>query len=333
MSIATPAHFCALTCKKLDPGQSINANALCDLIQLTLHTRKLKSQNFIAYISDNCSYAKKAFKLLQVAHPHLRRIGCLSHIVHLLSKAIFSPSKNVITWPVIDVLVSDTNTLFATRHAALERERQDRFHRAFDNAARPLFWQVTGRWACKLKTLLWLNEHRVQFVLFLNNELEHYNTNLSLELIRDALLLKSTLVQLNLVCQLASPLLTFLRLTQTENAALSAGIFQSYDAFISGIEAANSPEYLGMLINKACNDNLVVLSIEARAASIYGSLPCTGCASEAKHTGRCSGQTTGQSSPSLLHRPFVCLLYVLASLVWNVSSKCSVLFKSHSAKT
>lgn len=75
---------------------------------------------------------------------------------------------------MIDTLVTDTNTLFATRHAALERERQDRFHHAFDNAARPLFWQVTGRWACKLKTLLWLNEHREQFVLFLNNELEHY---------------------------------------------------------------------------------------------------------------------------------------------------------------
>lgn len=56
----------------------------------------------------------------------------------------------------------------------------------------------------------------------------------------------------------------FLRLSQTKNAALSAEVFQSYSAFISGIETANSPEYLGVLINKACNDNLVVLSIETR---------------------------------------------------------------------
>lgn len=264
VAIATPAHFCALSCKKLDPGESINAQSLCDFIRDTLNSHQLKSQNFIAYISDNCSYAKKAFKLLKDVHPNLRRIGCLSHIIHLLSKAIFSPSKGIVTWPAIDQLVSDTNTLFASRHAAAERDRQERFKLAFDVAARPLFWQVSGRWACKLRTLLWLNDHRVAFLRFVNQEIDRFNSNPALVTVRDILTQKLACTQLTLVCQLAQPLRVFLTLTQAENPELTAEIFQKYEAFIFGIEAANSPEYLVQLVNKVCNDNHFVLSHDAR---------------------------------------------------------------------
>lgn len=161
ISIATPYHFFALDCKCLPSGESINAQRLFDFIQATLAKCGLESKNFVGYVSDNVAYAKKAFKLLLPYHPHLKRVGCLSHVLHLLSKPVFSPSKGNHVWPLVDVLVDNMNLLFSQRHAADERVRQERFQRVFGIAPRPLFWLVSGRWACKLRSVIWMSTNRV----------------------------------------------------------------------------------------------------------------------------------------------------------------------------
>ena len=259
ISIATPSAFLALHCKVLKAGESINSESLRTLILDVLQERGLLLSNFIAYIADNCAYAKKAYKLLVADVPHLKHIGCLSHVVHLLAQSLFQIDKDTILFPVVDSIAAHLNSLFSRRDAAEERARQERFTAIFSRSPRALFWQVRGRWACKLTSIRWIHDNRVEFLAFLVNEITNFPSHNSLLPLRD--LLNSVVARANLavVNLIAEPLLKFLTQTQADDVVVTMEVYRQLEHFIAGLRTVIDPLYAAPLIRSAISSQLLVL--------------------------------------------------------------------------
>lgn len=262
ISIATPYHFFALNCKCLPSGESINAQRLFDYIQATLLKCGLESKNFVGYVSDNVAYAKKAFKLLLPHYPHLKRVGCLSHVLHLLSKAVFSPSKGIYVWPLVDILVENMNQLFSQRNAADERLRQERFQQAFGIAPRPLFWLVSGRWACKLRSVIWMSTNRVSLLAWLKSE-HLIDTHETLPTLIAAFENITTRAHLAIVVSIVEPLHAFLVQSQDTNVEITMEMYNRFDSFIAGLHGVNNRENAPTLVNLTVSDQMISLSADA----------------------------------------------------------------------
>jgi hypothetical protein len=242
----------ALRCKALEEGESINAETLKTLILDTLRSRNLLLDNFVAYVSDNCSYGKKAYKLLQGSMPNLKRVGCLSHIIHLLSKALFASEEQSPYFELVDNIVTQLNKLFSSRISVDDRARQYRFHHIFGRAARTLFWQVRGRWACKLATVLWLtqDDNRPRLLEFLATEIALDPDLAVLQTIQSLLTRPGARSQLIAVSFIAKPLHHLLLNSQTEDIAITAEIASQLDGFIAGLRQLQNRDYCATILSQ-----------------------------------------------------------------------------------
>ena len=270
ISLCTISQFVALRCKVLAAGESINAQKLCDLILDTLSSRNLSLGHFIAYASDNCSYGKKAYKLLLTKVPNLQRIGCLSHVIHLLSKALFASDSDAPFFPLADEVLTHLNSLFASRQAAEDRARQERFSVAFHRSGRTLFWQVRGRWACKLTTLLWIadDSNAKQFMRFIDSEIETCARNVpeSLTNLRQLLSRPLVRVQLELAASIGQVLSEFLTISQTDDVVVTAEMATKLDFMLLALkESGESDSYCEAIVRNMLNTNLVILSADKQA--------------------------------------------------------------------
>jgi hypothetical protein len=270
--------FSLLQAMILRPDQAVDGQLVVDLIKQVLQTRNLNQEDFIAYGADNCSYAKKAYRLLLKDFPRIKHVGCLSHVIHLLSKSMLQEGKKKTPhFPCTIELLNLLNGVFASRASVVERGRQERFLLKFERAPRSLFWLVPGRWACKLNSLLWIAQNRKEFLEFVREEkglCSHDHWQRITELLTSV----SARMELAISAKIADPIRALLLVSESKQVSVTFEAYTSLNQLINGLRSfLQSPADCKVVVQSIASKELVVMSedvLSGHAQHLVASLRC-----------------------------------------------------------
>lgn len=261
--VIIPSGMFVLKCSTFEPGERMNNQKVVALVKDTLHEYNLESSNFVAYISDNTAYAVLAFDHLKPLYPNIVRVGCLSHILHLVSDVLLDTEY----FDGATKIIKAANDAFAYRHSKAEQLLQDEFKSVFSVSGRRQFWIVPGRWACTLNSLIWLTENRRDLINFLEgfiSKCTDLGLTARLNILLTALKLPENRTEITIVHSIAKDLLKLLLQSENADNIEAAKLLPQLKSFFSTMRALrDQAEICQMIVRDSIAQNEPLLVVPA----------------------------------------------------------------------
>lgn len=167
ITVTTAERKGVLYCKKLGITDAMCGEHLAEIVQTSIASFLLRPSDFVALIEDNVKYGRTGFDILRQQYPHLERVGCISHTLSLMAKAL--SHKDL--FPEANQLLQNLRAFFCDTRSKHDRALHESFQKFFGCSASVLDY-VETRWSEWLSTLSWVLVHREKISEWISQEID-----------------------------------------------------------------------------------------------------------------------------------------------------------------
>lgn len=240
-----------LLARALPTGVRMSAAVGVGLIRDVLTEYRLDETNFVSLLTDNASYCKSMFATLHPQLPRLHYVGCLPHLLHLISGSFFMNKETkrhglVCHFPRALKLTAAANELFATKMSKSEQVLLASFKDTFHRSARRLFWLGNTRWTCTLTSLITLVDNLRKLREWVDTQLPRFAADdpvtLRMHCLRAAMGDATALFEATVLHQFCDPLRSLIIRMQAESVLTTADALRNLEAFIDTLRLYSNPD-------------------------------------------------------------------------------------------